>query len=88
LGIEFDRSPELFSRYVTITSAKLLSAPIGTRVVTYQGYGAPMPAGYRRLSRESFDGHELELWRREPLLALLESPTQHRAGELPTYVER
>jgi SAM-dependent methyltransferase len=77
---QIDRAPELFTRYVRITSAKLFSAPVGTRVVTYQGYGGPMPVGYRRLARESFDGNDLELWRKEPLLAMLEKPTSIDRG--------
>jgi SAM-dependent methyltransferase len=76
-----DCSPALFARYVTLVSEKLFSARVGTRVVTYQGYGAAMPAGYRRLARESFDGCDLELWRKEPLAAVLESPSTNRSNE-------
>ncbi len=78
-----ERAPELFTRYVASTGAKLHSAPVGTRVVTYQGYGGEMPAGYRRLVRESFDGHYLELWRKERRSALLENPRAQRSDEPP-----
>jgi SAM-dependent methyltransferase len=83
-----ERSHALYVHHVTLTSAKLFSAPIGTRVVTYQGYGGPMPTGYRRLLHESFSGYPLELWQKEPFPALLENPTEYRTGEYPTYTDR
>jgi predicted RNA methylase len=55
-----------FIQYVTATSVKLFSARPGTRVVTYHGYGGPMPAGYRRLSCEPAGTDALELWEKQP----------------------
>jgi SAM-dependent methyltransferase len=40
----------------------LADARIGTRVVTYHGFGGEMPAGYRRALRERKHSGFLELW--------------------------
>lgn len=50
-----------FARDVAATVELLRSARVGTRVVTYCGFGGEMPTAYRPLLREQFDG-ALELW--------------------------
>jgi predicted RNA methylase len=60
-----------FVRYATVQNTlrrihqRLISTPVGTRVVTYHGYGGPMPAGFAQVSREPAGGDALELWIRE-----------------------
>jgi predicted RNA methylase len=60
-----------FVRYATIQNTlrrihqRLIATPVGTRVVTYHGYGGPMPAGYTRVTREPAGNDALELWVRE-----------------------
>ena len=44
------------------TRAKLAEARIGTRVVTYYGFGGKMPSTYRSVHREPGGSHWLELW--------------------------
>jgi SAM-dependent methyltransferase len=48
------------------TRAKLAEARIGTRVVTYYGFGGRMPHSYRRVHKERCAGDWLELWVKEP----------------------
>lgn len=60
-----DFSPERYAWYVTVTGLKLSAARVGTRVVTYQGYGGTMPSSYRRVLRERAGCDHLELWRKE-----------------------
>lgn len=48
------------------TRAKLAEARIGTRVVTYYGFGGRMPLSYRRVHKERCAGDWLELWVKEP----------------------
>jgi SAM-dependent methyltransferase len=50
-----------FRRDVAATVELLRSARVGTRVVTYCGFGGEMPASYAPMLREQFDG-ALELW--------------------------
>ncbi len=54
-----------YNRYVTTTCRRLVAAPVGVRVVTYYGYGGPMPSGYRRILREPAGKNYLELWVKE-----------------------
>ena len=59
-SIEFD--PATFIACVSGVGRKLADARVGTRVVTYHGYGGPPPRGYE-LSREDPIGSErLQLW--------------------------
>jgi len=55
-------SPDLYRAYVVCTVAKLARAPAGTAVVTYHGFGGPMPSEYRRVHREDIGSDELVLW--------------------------
>ena len=59
-------SPVHYSRYVARTGEKLLSAPLGARVVTYHGFGGAMPADYRLLVREAAGTDFLEAWEKRP----------------------
>ncbi len=62
-------SPHLFTNYVVTTCVKLFGAKPGARVVSYHGFGGPMPRGFRRILREPAGSEFLELWekQREPL---------------------
>jgi len=57
-----------FVRYATIQSTlrrieqQLASTRIGTRVVTYHGFGGKLPEGYTLISREPAGGDALDLW--------------------------
>jgi SAM-dependent methyltransferase len=42
--------------------AALALAPVGTRVVTYHGLGAPLPPTYRLIANESAGSDTLKLW--------------------------
>jgi SAM-dependent methyltransferase len=65
-------SPHLFTNYVVATCVKLVAAKPGARVVSYQGFGGPMPCGFRRILREPAGSEYLELWEKttEPMRAL------------------
>ena len=54
--------PERFAQYVRATYMKLVAARAGTRVVVFNGYGGPMPLGYRLCHKEPAGGHHLEVW--------------------------
>jgi predicted RNA methylase len=47
----------------------MVDAPDGTRVVTYHGLGAELPAGYRLDSTEYIGTDALRLWIKDPLAA-------------------
>lgn len=68
------------SRYwkdVHATEALLANARVGTRVVTYCGFGGHMPDGYVRLLRERCAGM-LELWvKQEPTSTWMLRPGTH-----------
>jgi SAM-dependent methyltransferase len=55
-------SPHLFTSYVVTTCVKLFAAKPGARVVSYHGFGGPMPMGFRRILREPAGSEHLELW--------------------------
>jgi predicted RNA methylase len=57
-----ERSRTLYNMYVAAATASLVSAPAGTAVVTYHGFGGPMPPQYRRVHREGANGAEIVLW--------------------------
>lgn len=44
------------------TEAALAERPVGTRVVTYEGFGGDMPAGYTTTNTERFGEAQLTLW--------------------------
>ncbi len=59
---DLDRTPVHFHRYVARTRALLAAAPLGTRVVTYHGFGGEMPSAYRLVLREASGTDVLEMW--------------------------
>jgi SAM-dependent methyltransferase len=67
IGAAIELSPDLYVKYITTTFLKLLSTRIGTRVATYNGFGASMPAGFRLISHEPFGNHFLNVWEKESL---------------------
>ena len=58
-------SRETQEHYVQTTLAKLAGTQVGTKVATYFGLGATLPAGFRKTSYEQFDKGPLELWVKE-----------------------
>ncbi len=64
------RSQERYDHETRTAFLKLLIARPGTRVVTYNGFGAPMPIGYRRLSLEPAGSDYLVLWEKMELTEL------------------
>lgn len=67
IGEPIELSPSLYCEYVTATCLKLFHARLGARVVTYHGFGGPMPLGYRLIRREPAGTDQLELWERAAL---------------------
>jgi SAM-dependent methyltransferase len=57
-----DLSPESFISSVMTVHRRLAYAKLGTRVVTYHGYGAPLPPGYELASRRLIGSDSVELW--------------------------
>lgn len=53
-----------YHRDVARMVAALAAAPSGLRVVTYHGFGAPMPPGYCLVAREDHVTGPLECWER------------------------
>jgi hypothetical protein len=58
--IELD--PENFVLSVAAVRQRLALARVGTRVVTYHGYGAPAPLGYELASKDAAGSDCIELW--------------------------
>jgi SAM-dependent methyltransferase len=54
--------PALFVRYVLGVRKRLAAARIGTRVVTYHGFGGPLPLGYELIEQCPIGTDRLELW--------------------------
>ena len=57
-----DLDGSLHGRYIEFVREQLASMRIGTRVMTYHGFGGGMPAGYERVVRERCGNGHLELW--------------------------
>jgi predicted RNA methylase len=55
-------SQDKFVRYVETVRSKLKSARLGTKVVTYHGFGGDMPPGYQCLQKEPIATSYIELW--------------------------
>ena len=64
--LALDRTIDLdainFVRYVTAVRQRLARARLGTRVVTYHGYGAPIPPGYELMCADAIGTDRVELW--------------------------
>jgi SAM-dependent methyltransferase len=63
-SIEFDS--RLRDAYVAFTKKQLKLARVGTRVVTYHGFGGNMPPSYRCVRREGCGTDFVELWVKQP----------------------
>jgi hypothetical protein len=61
----FEQMQALYEKYIDIVRDKLKKAATGTCVVTYWGFGGPMPAGYVLKTREKYSSDALELWMKE-----------------------
>lgn len=65
-GLALDRTIALdaanFVRYATAVRQRLAQARLGTRVVTYHGFGAPLPPGYKRMRSDLIGTDRVELW--------------------------
>jgi predicted RNA methylase len=57
-----ERSRTLYNMYVAAATANLIRAAPGTAVVTYHGFGGPMPPHYQRVHREATPRAEIVLW--------------------------
>jgi SAM-dependent methyltransferase len=57
-----DLSTESFISSVMAVHRRLAYAKLGTRVVTYHGYGAPLPPGYDLATRRLIGTDRVELW--------------------------
>jgi len=62
LDSTIDHEEDDFASYVAGVRQRLALAPVGTRVVTYHGYGAPPPLGYEMSVSEPGRSPLLELW--------------------------
>ena len=60
LTIEF--CPSNFVRWVSAVRERLGQARIGTRIVTYHGFGGPAPMGYDMISEHTYGSDRFELW--------------------------
>ncbi|HPH66978.1 MAG TPA: methyltransferase domain-containing protein, partial [Kofleriaceae bacterium] len=58
--IEFD--PAKYVQFVLAVRARLADARIGTRVVTYHGFGGSTPSGYELVSDQVVGTDRIELW--------------------------
>jgi hypothetical protein len=58
-------SRETQQRYIDTLVEKLEATPTGTRVATYFGFGAKLPASFRKIAYEQFDKGPLEVWLQE-----------------------
>lgn len=54
--------PHGYLRDLDATRARLAAAAVGTRVVTYHGFGAAPPAGYELHASQAIGSDRLELW--------------------------
>ncbi|MEZ0230343.1 MAG: methyltransferase domain-containing protein [Planctomycetota bacterium] len=54
-----------FHRLVRLARKKLGAVRHGTRVVTFDGLGGPMPSGYRFVTAEAWQGGMLKCWVRD-----------------------
>ena len=71
------------ARDIAAVEDLLQRARPGTRVLTYNGFGGRIPAGYRRVRTDLTLPNELCLWRKEP-----ESPGPDRRACRPVQRSR
>jgi hypothetical protein len=55
-------SQDKFVHYVEIVKSKLRQLSLGSRVVTYHGFGGDLPPGYQCVKKEPAGSSYLELW--------------------------
>jgi SAM-dependent methyltransferase len=55
-------APHKFTTYVAAAGERLARARVGSRVVTYHGFGASPPGGFELFSSEPVGNDRLELW--------------------------
>ncbi len=55
-------SDERFERDIAVVEQALAAARIGTRVVTYHGFGGRIPSGYRLVEEATAGSDRLRLW--------------------------
>lgn len=65
--------PLNFVQYVTAVRLRLAQARVGTRVVTYHGFGAPPPRGYDLAHLEQAGSDRVELWIKTRAVSLEEA---------------
>jgi SAM-dependent methyltransferase len=58
--IAFD--PVNFDLYTAAIAQRLAARPAGTRVVTFHGFGAPLPASYELARTDRIASDQLDLW--------------------------
>lgn len=56
---------EYYCLYVEIVQRKLMELPVGTRVVTYHGFGGELPYGYRMVANKEIGSGFLQCWIKE-----------------------
>lgn len=76
-GVEF--SPEIRRNDIHATAALLSGAPVGTYVITYNGFGGKMPASYEQLDVALNMPGTLRLWKQRPTV-LPASSTRRQTG--------
>jgi SAM-dependent methyltransferase len=68
--------PEYYYRYVEAVQQKLTALPLGTRVVTYHGFGGEMPCGYRMVANKIIGSDSLKCWIKESEFAGIAGTTR------------
>lgn len=79
--IELD--PAFFLHYVRFVRERLAEARVGTRVVTYHGFGAAPPSGYAQFGSEEIGSDCLELWIKTTAAMRGRSPERSWSDDAP-----
>jgi hypothetical protein len=62
LDNQIARDPRSFEGYVDAVCARLADGRVGTRVVTYHGFGGSPPSGYELVAGDPIGSDRVELW--------------------------
>ena len=62
LDDKIERDPQTFGDYVAAVRDRLVEARIGTRVVTYHGFGGALPSCYRLAVQLAIGSDRIKLW--------------------------
>jgi SAM-dependent methyltransferase len=62
LDDQIERDPNSFEGFVNAVCERLAEARVGTRVVTYHGFGACPPSGFHLVSEDAIGSDRVELW--------------------------